>query len=56
MEQDFYKGRLQKVFGLDVLVPDADGRRVVHEIIYREFAAGEIRAESRLAIARRSHA
>jgi len=49
MEQDFYKGRLQKVFGLDVLVPDADGRRVVHEIIYRELVAGEIRAESRLA-------
>ena len=30
MEQDFYKGRLERVFGLDVLVPDADDRRVVH--------------------------
>jgi aspartate racemase len=32
MEQDFYKGRLERVFGLDVLVPDADDRRVVHEV------------------------
>jgi aspartate racemase len=49
MEQDFYKGRLEKVFGLDVLVPDADDRRVVHEIIYKELVAGEVRAESRTA-------
>jgi aspartate racemase len=49
MEQDFYKGRLEKVFGLDVLVPDADDQRVVHDIIYKELVAGEIRAESRMA-------
>ena len=48
MEQDFYKGRLERVFGLDVLVPDADDRRVVHEVIYRELVAGEIRSESRI--------
>jgi len=40
MERDFYKGRLQKVFGLDVVVPDADDRRVVHNIIYEELVAG----------------
>jgi aspartate racemase len=49
MEQDFYKGRLERVFGLDVLVPDADDRRVVHEVIYKELVAGEIRPESRIA-------
>jgi len=49
MEQDFYKGRLERVFGLDVLVPDADDRRVVHEVIYKELVAGEIRTESRMA-------
>ena len=27
MEQEFYKGRLEKRFGLDVLVPDSDDRR-----------------------------
>jgi aspartate racemase len=49
MEQDFYKGRLQKLFGLDVLVPEAEDRRVVHDIIYRELVAGEVRVESRMA-------
>jgi aspartate racemase len=49
MEQDFYRGRLEKVFGLEVLVPEADDRRVVHEVIYRELVAGEVRAESRTA-------
>lgn len=49
MEREFYKGRLEKVFGLDVLVPDADDRHVVHDIIYKELVAGEVRPESRLA-------
>ena len=49
MEQDFYRGRLEKVFGLDVLVPETADRRVVHEVIYRELVAGEVRAESRAA-------
>src|SRR5467141_2092541 len=49
MEQDFYKGRLQNVFGFDVLVPETDDRRVVHDIIYRELVAGEVRPESRMA-------
>ena len=49
MEQDFYRGRLEKVFGLEVLVPEADDRRVVHEVIYGELVAGEVRAESRTA-------
>jgi aspartate racemase len=49
MEREFYKGRLEKVFGLDVLVPDADDRRVIHDVIYRELVVGEIRPESRMA-------
>ena len=49
MEREFYKGRLEQVFGLDVLVPDANDRRVVHDIIYKELVAGEVRAESRTA-------
>lgn len=47
MEQDFYKGRLAAKFGLEVLVPEAEDRRTVHEIIYRELVAGEIHAASR---------
>ena len=54
MEQDFYRGRLEKVFGLKVLVPEADDRRVVREVIYRELVAGEVRASRGRPIARSS--
>ena len=47
MEQDFYKGRLQEHHGLEVVVPDEDDRRVVHEIIYKELIFGQVRPESR---------
>lgn len=47
MEQDFYKGRLAERFGLEVIVPDAADRAVVHEIIYRELVKGEVRQASR---------
>lgn len=47
MEQDFYKGRLADKHGLDVLIPDAEDRRVVHEIIYKELVAGRVEAASR---------
>jgi aspartate racemase len=49
MEQDFYKGRLRDLFGLDVLVPPERDRRVVHDIIYQELVAGKILSESRAA-------
>ena len=47
MEQDFYKGRLQTLFGLEVLVPPAAQRQRIHSIIYDELCLGEIRASSR---------
>ncbi len=49
MEQEFYKGRLRERYGLDVITPDTDDRRLVHEIIYKELVVGEIRPESRQA-------
>jgi aspartate racemase len=49
MELDFYKGRLRDRFGLDVLVPGPEDRRVVDDIIYKELVVGEIRPESRTA-------
>src|SRR5215467_5597874 len=48
MGQDFYKGRLNDLFGLDVVVPDADDRRIVHDIIYKEMVAGKVLAKSRI--------
>lgn len=47
MEQDFYKGRLQTHFGLEVLVPAEAERERVHRIIYDELCLGEIRESSR---------
>ena len=49
MEQDFYKGRLKELFGLDVIVPEPADRCVVHDIIYKELVAGEVREKSRIA-------
>lgn len=47
MEQDFYRGRLQHRFGLDVLVPEADDRAVVHRVIYQELVQGRAEPVSR---------
>lgn len=47
MEQDFYKARLQKTFGLEVLVPDPAGRDEVHRIIYQELCLGQVHVASR---------
>jgi aspartate racemase len=47
MEQRFYRGRLEERHGLEVLVPPADERARVHEIIYRELCLGVAREESR---------
>lgn len=47
MEQDFYKGRLTDKHGLNVLVPDAEDRAVVHQIIYEELVLGIVKEESR---------
>ena len=52
MEQDFYRGRMVERFGLEVLIPDEDGRAIVHDIIYEELVRGVIRGESRRAYQR----
>ena len=47
MEGGFYVGRLRDVHGLDVLVPPADDRRRVHEVIYEELCVGVVDDGSR---------
>lgn len=51
MEQDFYRGRLEREHGLQVLVPDEEDRRTVHRIIYEELITGVVRDDSRQAYA-----
>ena len=47
MEQDFYVGRLRDRHGLEVLVPDAGDRQIVHSVIYEELCVGVIEDGSR---------
>ena len=47
MEQSFYKDHIIENYGIEVVVPDADGRSKVHDIIYQQLCLGEIRDESR---------
>lgn len=47
MEEDFYKGRIMEKYGIDVRVPDADARDVVHRVIYSELCLGRISEDSR---------
>jgi len=47
MEQDFYKGRLKDLHGLEVLVPNSEDRAIVHGVIYQELCQGIISAEAK---------
>lgn len=52
MEQDFYKGHLIDDFGLNVLIPEDTGRKIVHRIIYDELCHGIIKPGSKAAYQR----
>jgi aspartate racemase len=52
MEQDFYKGRLARRHGIEVIVPDARGRALVHRVIYDELCCGVINPASKAAYLR----
>ncbi|MTI60218.1 MAG: aspartate/glutamate racemase family protein [Firmicutes bacterium] len=47
MEENFYKERLKERYGIDVVIPDAQEREVVHNVIYKELISGIIKEESR---------
>lgn len=47
MEQEFYKGRLSELYGLDVLVPAKIDRQLVNQIIYDQLVIGQIKPESK---------
>jgi aspartate racemase len=46
MEQEFYVGRLRE-HGLEVRVPGAADRRIVHDVIYDELCRGIVNEASR---------
>ena len=47
MEQAFYKDRLTCQHGIEVVVPESEDRKIVHDIIYRELCLGEVNPASR---------
>jgi len=48
MTEEFYRGRLQQMHGLEVLVPDTAQRQVVHDVIYGELCLGVTKEDSRV--------
>lgn len=47
MEQDFYIGRLEEQFGIQVVVPDHVEREAIHRVIFDELCQGRIEDASR---------
>ncbi len=47
MEEDFYRGRLEREHGLSVLIPDADDREIIHRVIFEELCTGRIEPSSK---------
>ena len=47
MEQDFYKNHISENYDIDVVIPDSEGRKQVHDIIFQQLCLGDIRHESR---------
>jgi aspartate racemase len=48
MEHGFYTDRMANL-GLEVIVPDPDDRRIVHDVIFNELCQGQVRDEARAA-------
>jgi aspartate racemase len=47
MEEDFYRNWMKDRHGIDVLVPEAAGRDLVHRIIYEELCRGQVLSASK---------
>jgi aspartate racemase len=47
MLEDFYKGRLEDKYDLDVIIPSPEDMEIVHHVIYDELCAGIIDPDSK---------
>jgi aspartate racemase len=47
MEQEFYKGKLVRDYGIEVLIPDEEERQAIHGILYNELCLGTVKDASR---------
>ena len=46
MEKDFFKDRLSKMYGIEVITPTLEERDFIHHVIYHELVQGTISKES----------
>ncbi len=51
MELPFWRDRLAERFGIEVVVPEAAGRALVHRVIFEELCLGRVEPSSRAAYA-----
>jgi len=51
MELPFWKDRMARRFGIEVITPEAEDRSMVHQVIFDELCLGQIRGASREAFA-----
>ncbi|WP_342360853.1 aspartate/glutamate racemase family protein [Terrarubrum flagellatum] len=49
MESDFFARRLEADFGLQPVIPNADDRTVIHDVIFNELCRGIVRPEAKAA-------
>lgn len=49
MEEAFYRERLASRHGIEVLIPEAADRDIIHRVIYEELCLGQIQDASRVA-------
>jgi aspartate racemase len=47
MEEPFYRERLERRYGLEVLIPEKADRETIHRVIYQELVAGKIVPQSK---------
>ena len=47
MEKEFYTKTLSNDFDLEILIPDINGRQIVHDIIYNELVKGQFKNSSK---------
>ncbi|WP_022954704.1 aspartate/glutamate racemase family protein [Leucothrix mucor] len=48
MEEGFYKDRLSENYGLEVVIPNPEDRKIIHDVIYQELCLGKTEAASKL--------
>ena len=47
MEGDFYRGRLVEKQGLEIIIPEAADREIIHKVIYGELVLGRVNPASK---------